>query len=224
MLAGEHCSLAGGGGEMGAVAGDCAPGAGEGLLAWAGRSGRRQAGAAGPGGLRFAFYGRVSTEDHQDPVTSRARQLAEAQSLAGRAAQQPGEEVRQRRAARPRHAEEHLHPRGPHPAPPARPAHPPDSSRTPRPRRPPHPPPRRRRGDRKHSAICAPGRSPSPTTRRPPRCRQTRPRPSRPPSAGHARAADRQKGGKSETNRPARAEARARVTFPHTRKQRDMYK
>ena len=27
------------------------------------------------GGLRFAFYGRVSTEDYQDPVTSRARQL-----------------------------------------------------------------------------------------------------------------------------------------------------
>jgi hypothetical protein len=24
--------------------------------------------------LRFAFYGRVSTEDHQDPVASRARQ------------------------------------------------------------------------------------------------------------------------------------------------------
>jgi hypothetical protein len=27
------------------------------------------------GGLRFAFYGRVSTEDWQDPVTSRVRQL-----------------------------------------------------------------------------------------------------------------------------------------------------
>jgi len=26
------------------------------------------------GGLRFAFYGRVSTEEYQDPVTSRARQ------------------------------------------------------------------------------------------------------------------------------------------------------
>ena len=26
-------------------------------------------------GLRFAFYGRVSTEDHQDPATSRAWQL-----------------------------------------------------------------------------------------------------------------------------------------------------
>jgi hypothetical protein len=34
-----------------------------------------------PGRLRFAFYGRVSTEDHQDPVTSRVRQLAEAESL-----------------------------------------------------------------------------------------------------------------------------------------------
>lgn len=26
-------------------------------------------------GLRFAFYGRVSTEDRQDPATSKARQL-----------------------------------------------------------------------------------------------------------------------------------------------------
>jgi len=31
--------------------------------------------------LRFAFYGRVSTEDYQDPVTSRARQLAQAAAL-----------------------------------------------------------------------------------------------------------------------------------------------
>src|SRR6476659_797683 len=33
------------------------------------------------GRLRFAFYGRVSTEDWQDPVTSRARQLAQAVML-----------------------------------------------------------------------------------------------------------------------------------------------
>ncbi|WP_232247823.1 recombinase family protein [Kitasatospora azatica] len=33
------------------------------------------------GGLRFAFYGRVSTEDHQDPATSRAWQLLQAESL-----------------------------------------------------------------------------------------------------------------------------------------------
>jgi hypothetical protein len=32
-------------------------------------------GRAGMGVLLFAFYGRVSTEDWQDPVTSRARQL-----------------------------------------------------------------------------------------------------------------------------------------------------
>jgi len=32
--------------------------------------------------LRFAFYGRVSTEDWQDPVTSRARQLQQALMLA----------------------------------------------------------------------------------------------------------------------------------------------
>jgi site-specific DNA recombinase len=33
------------------------------------------------GGLRFAFYGRVSTEDWQWPVTSRARQLDQAAAL-----------------------------------------------------------------------------------------------------------------------------------------------
>jgi len=33
------------------------------------------------GGLRFAFYGRVSTEDWQDPVTSLARQRAQADAL-----------------------------------------------------------------------------------------------------------------------------------------------
>jgi site-specific DNA recombinase len=35
----------------------------------------------GRGGLRFAFYGRVSTEDWQDPVTSRARQRKQARVL-----------------------------------------------------------------------------------------------------------------------------------------------
>jgi site-specific DNA recombinase len=34
--------------------------------------------ARAQGAQRFAFYGRVSTEDWQDPVTSRARQLAQA--------------------------------------------------------------------------------------------------------------------------------------------------
>jgi DNA invertase Pin-like site-specific DNA recombinase len=43
-----------------------------GLAAWADRSG---------GGLRFAFYGRVSTEKWQDPVTSRARQREQAEAL-----------------------------------------------------------------------------------------------------------------------------------------------
>jgi site-specific DNA recombinase len=38
-----------------------------------------------PGCLRFAFYGRVSTEDWQDPVTSRTRPLQQAMMLvAGR--------------------------------------------------------------------------------------------------------------------------------------------
>jgi hypothetical protein len=44
-----------------------------GLAAWAERSGHRRPLGADRGGLRFAFYGRVSTEDWQDPVSSRAR-------------------------------------------------------------------------------------------------------------------------------------------------------
>ena len=49
-----------------------------GLLGWAERSTRRRACMVAegpvPGRLRFVFYGRVSTEDWQDPVTSRVRQ------------------------------------------------------------------------------------------------------------------------------------------------------
>jgi len=52
-----------------------------GLLAWAESTGRSAAGVPGRGGLRFAFYGRVSTEDRQDPVTSRARQREQAEAL-----------------------------------------------------------------------------------------------------------------------------------------------
>ena len=44
------------------------------LALWAEATGRRRAAGHGLGRLRFAFYGRVSTEDWQDPVTSRARQ------------------------------------------------------------------------------------------------------------------------------------------------------
>jgi hypothetical protein len=40
----------------------------DGLLAWAERTGHHRAVVPGGGGLRFAFYGRVSTEDWQDPV------------------------------------------------------------------------------------------------------------------------------------------------------------
>lgn len=46
---------------------------GDTLLAWAERSGSRLVAEPRRGGLGFVFYGRVSTEDHQDPVTSRAR-------------------------------------------------------------------------------------------------------------------------------------------------------
>jgi DNA invertase Pin-like site-specific DNA recombinase len=57
-----------------------------GLAGWAERSALRRAGSliAGgpvPGRLRFVFYGRVSTEDWQDPVTSRARQREQAEAL-----------------------------------------------------------------------------------------------------------------------------------------------
>jgi site-specific DNA recombinase len=48
---------------------------------WAERTGRGRAAGHERGGLRFAFYGRVSTEDHQDPVTSLARQQAQAAAL-----------------------------------------------------------------------------------------------------------------------------------------------
>jgi hypothetical protein len=52
-----------------------------GLVAWAERSARPGPGGPARAGLRFAFYGRVSTEDWQDPVTSRARQREQAQAL-----------------------------------------------------------------------------------------------------------------------------------------------
>ena len=57
-----------------------------GLTGWAERSavrraGRLTAGGLVPGRLRFVFYGRVSTEDWQDPMTSRARQREQAEAL-----------------------------------------------------------------------------------------------------------------------------------------------
>jgi site-specific DNA recombinase len=54
---------------------------GDGLVAWAERTGRRAVTGPVRGRLRFAFYGRVSTEDHQDPVTSWARQRDQACAL-----------------------------------------------------------------------------------------------------------------------------------------------
>jgi hypothetical protein len=44
------------------------------------RTGRRAV-ERGYGSVRFVFYGRVSTEDWQDPVTSRARQREQAGAL-----------------------------------------------------------------------------------------------------------------------------------------------
>lgn len=59
---------------------------GDALAAWAeGLASRRRGEMRGRRCLRFAFYGRVATEDWQDPVTSRARQLQQAMMLvAGR--------------------------------------------------------------------------------------------------------------------------------------------
>jgi site-specific DNA recombinase len=58
---------------------------GEALAAWAEGLASRRGETRGRRCLRFAFYGRVSTEDRQDPVTSRDRQLQQAMMLvAGR--------------------------------------------------------------------------------------------------------------------------------------------
>lgn len=48
---------------------------------WAQPSGGRRGTEPHRRRLRFAFYGRVSTEDHQDPVTSHARQRDQAGML-----------------------------------------------------------------------------------------------------------------------------------------------
>jgi hypothetical protein len=61
-------------------AGGLRPG-GDMLASWAEALGRDRAGVGGRACLRFAFYGRVSTEDWQDPVTSRTRQLQQAVML-----------------------------------------------------------------------------------------------------------------------------------------------
>ncbi len=61
-------------------AGGLRPG-GDMLASWAEGLGQSRAGGQGRGCLQFAFYGRVSTEDWQDPVTSRARQLQQAVML-----------------------------------------------------------------------------------------------------------------------------------------------
>src|ERR1039458_7607545 len=58
-----------------------AAGGGDGLWAWAARSGLPESRGPVRGGLRFVFYGRVSTEDWQDPLTSRAPQHEQAAAL-----------------------------------------------------------------------------------------------------------------------------------------------
>jgi site-specific DNA recombinase len=54
---------------------------GDALAFWAEGLASHRKGMQGRGCLRFAFYGRVSTEDWQDPVTSRARLLQQALML-----------------------------------------------------------------------------------------------------------------------------------------------
>ena len=54
---------------------------GGGLEEWAGRFGRRSVAGLSRGCLRFAFYGRVSTEDWQDPGSSLVRQREQAGAL-----------------------------------------------------------------------------------------------------------------------------------------------
>jgi site-specific DNA recombinase len=56
-------------------------GADGGLEEWAAGSGRCRPGDWSRGDLRFAFYGRVSTEDWQDPASSLARQREQAGAL-----------------------------------------------------------------------------------------------------------------------------------------------
>ncbi len=55
--------------------------ANETLAAWVERSGRRRGSRPAGGSLRFAFYGRVSTQDWQDPVSLRVRQREQAEML-----------------------------------------------------------------------------------------------------------------------------------------------
>ena len=52
-----------------------------GLEEWAGRFIRPRPGRPSRGCVRFAFYGRVSTEDWQDPTSSLARQREQAGAL-----------------------------------------------------------------------------------------------------------------------------------------------
>jgi site-specific DNA recombinase len=54
---------------------------GDALVLWAERTAHAGRAVAGGGTLRFVFYGRVSTEDWQDPVSSRARQREQAGAL-----------------------------------------------------------------------------------------------------------------------------------------------
>ena len=73
---------------------------GDALAAWAeGLAGRRDE-MLGRGRLRFAFYGRVSTEDWQDPESSRARQRERARGAGPRSRDQRGGAFRRRSAGR----------------------------------------------------------------------------------------------------------------------------
>ncbi len=66
---------------LGGYQGTTPAGRADALVAWAQASGCRRGRRNAEGGLRFAFYGRVSTGDWQDPVTSRRRQREQAEAL-----------------------------------------------------------------------------------------------------------------------------------------------
>jgi site-specific DNA recombinase len=125
----------------------------------------------------------------------------------------------QRRAPRPRPAEEHIRPRGPGPAAPGRPRHPPGRRRLPWRRRdgagrythPEREPDRPTAGIR-HRPYLRPGHSHDPRERSRPRRGHHRPGPLTPPEQQPG------KGGRQETEAPARAGGRAWVTIRHARK------
>jgi hypothetical protein len=184
------------------------------LVLWAARAGRRRAGGPPGGVLRFAFYGRVSTEDWQDPVTSLGRQREQAEALVrahGRVVAEFCDVGESRSVAwgrRPQAAAVIAALADPGREWGAGGAHAAGST------------PGLRSAQRMRSGSCASAGSSSPGTRSREPCRPA----TRPPRPSPGKQANRAlgplpKGGKKETaGRPALAAARARVTTRYARK------